>query len=148
MKSRFPKFAFIFLSLLLLPCAGLAEMVSIGKPTVNMRSGPGTEHYVVWELPQGYPLRVLQSQGNWIQIEDFEGLKGWVYRPLTSKVPHLIVKADSANIRSGPGTRFRIKGKTDYGTVFRTLARKGNWAKVRGENGVTGWIFRSLLWGW
>jgi SH3-like domain-containing protein len=32
--------------------------------------------------------------------------------------------------------------------VFRTLERRNGWVKVKHEDGLTGWIERSLLWGW
>jgi len=57
-------------------------------------------------------------------------------------------KAKRVNVRSGPGTNHDIVGKAEYGVVFETLERRGGWVKVRHEDGLTGWILRSLLWGW
>jgi uncharacterized protein YgiM (DUF1202 family) len=52
------------------------------------------------------------------------------------------------NIRSGPGAKYKIVGKAEYGVVFETLVRQKGWVKVRHETGLTGWVKRSLLWGW
>lgn len=124
------------------------EMVSIDRPKVNMRSGPGTNHPIIWELGKGYPLMVVGRQGNWLKVRDFEDDEGWVYRPLVAKKAHLVVKSKIVNIRSGPGTRFRVVGQAKYGVVLRTLKRGNGWVKVEHENGMSGWIARSLLWGW
>jgi SH3-like domain-containing protein len=134
--------------LLLNPLAQAREMVSVNRPELNMRSGAGTNHEVVWVLARGYPLQVVARQGNWLKVRDFENDEGWVYRPMTGRTPHMIVKSQVANIRSGPGTRNRIVGKAEYGEVLRTLENRGGWAKIRNEGGLTGWVSRSLLWGW
>ena len=129
------------------------KMVSISGDIINMRSGPGEKYKVQWELGKGFPLRVLARKGNWLKVTDFEGDTGWVYKKLTSNSSHLIVKVHKnkkkkVNIRTGPGTNYRIVGKAYYGVVFKTLKRGKGWVKVRHENGLTGWIKRSLLWGW
>lgn len=143
------------LSLLLLtalvwlaPPAAAQEMVSVDRPKVNMRSGPGTNYSTLWELGQGYPLMVVGRKGDWLKVRDFENDEGWLYRPLVAKKPHMIVKAQIVNIRNSPNTKARIVGKAKYGVVLQTQERGSGWVKVRHENGLTGWVARSLLWGW
>jgi len=124
------------------------EMVSIAGAEVNMRSGPGTRHDAVWALARGYPLVVTGRQGKWLKVRDFEDDQGWVYRSLTDRTPHHVVKVKVANLRRSPSTRAAIVGKALYGDVLRTLERRGQWIKVRHEAGITGWIARRLAWGW
>jgi SH3-like domain-containing protein len=131
-----------------------AEMISIAGAKVNMRSGPGTKYDILWELGRGFPLKVVEKKGPWLKVTDFENDVGWVYRKLTSRSAHLIVKVHKdkkkkVNIRNGPGTKYKVIGQAYYGVVFKTLKRgSGGWVKVRHENGLTGWVQRSLLWGW
>ncbi len=129
------------------------KMVSVAGEKLNMRKGPSTKYSVKWELGKGFPLRVIGSQGNWLKVSDFENDVGWVYKNLVNRSPHLIVKVNKkskqrANIRSGPGTKYKIVGKAEYGVVFKTLKRSDGWVKVQHEDGLTGWVKRSLLWGW
>ena len=141
----------ICLSLFLLLLGGTAQaitMVSIKGNNVNMRSGPGEKYAVLWDLGSGFPLKVVDQKGKWYKVEDFEGDSGWVYETLVDRAPHLIVKRRRVNMRSGPGDGYRVVGKANYGVVFKTLKVKKGWAKVRHENGLVGWISRSLLWGW
>ncbi len=128
--------------------SGFAQMVSINGRKVNLRSGPGTNYEVLWELGKGFPLKVLSRRKGWIKVSDFENDQGWIAEKLVSRTPHLIVKRKRVNLRSGPGKRYRIVGRANYGVVFRTLKRKGRWVKVRHENGTVGWVRRDLLWGW
>jgi SH3-like domain-containing protein len=124
------------------------EMVSIKGATVNMRAGPGTDSEVRWELPRGYPLQVLRRNGNWLEVRDFEDDRGWVARSLVGKAPHMVVKVSTAKIRSGPGTRYRVVGRAEYGELLRTLERRADWVRVKREAGQSGWIARRLLWGY
>lgn len=135
---------------LLAPAAAAPQpaMVSIDRPEVNMRAGAGTQHPALWKLSRGYPLAVVQTRGPWLKVRDFENDEGWIYKPLTGRTAHHVVKAKVANVRQAPGLKSRIVGKAEYGDVMRTLERRKDWVKVRHPDGFTGWVSRSLLWGW
>lgn len=125
-----------------------SRMVSIANEKVNLRSGPGKKYSVLWELGKGFPLQIVSSKGNWLKVTDFEKDTGWIYKKLITDKRHLIVKKKRVNIRNKPGENSNIIGKANYGVVFRTLETKKGWAKIKHENGLTGWIKRDLLWGW
>ena len=132
--------------------AALAEMVAINGNDINMRSGPGKKYKVIWKLGDGFPLKVMKHSGKWVRVQDFEGTIGWVHKGVINRTPHMIVKVHKKtkkriNVRSGPGTNKRIVAKAYYGVVFRTLAQKSGWVKVSHGRKVTGWVKRSLLWG-
>jgi SH3-like domain-containing protein len=124
------------------------NMVSVKGPILNMRSGPGTHHEILWELKNGYPLQVQKRQGTWLKVRDFEGDSGWVARSLTDRTPHHIVKSKVANVRSSPSTQGRIVGKAEYGEVLRTKEKRAGWVRVERAEGPNGWISKKLLWGW
>lgn len=147
-KTNLASLLLALLPLATVPAAQAQEMVSIDRPVVNMRSGAGTEHEAIWKLNRGYPLIVTESKGDWLKVRDFENDEGWVAKRLTGKTPHFVVKSTTANIRSGPGTKYRVVGKAVYGEVLRTVERRSNWAKVRNGDGLVGWVSRTLLWGW
>ena len=132
--------------------AAVAAMVAISGNNVNMRSGPGTKYRIIWKLGSGFPLKVLKRKGQWIRVQDFEGTIGWVNKRIVNKRPHMIVKVHKkskkrVNVRSGAGSRNRIVAKAHYGVVFQTLKQRNGWVKGQHEKGVTGWVKRSLLWG-
>jgi SH3-like domain-containing protein len=124
------------------------QMVSVKGSILNMRSGPGTNTEVLWELQRGYPLQVVQRKNRWVRVKDFEGDTGWVAASLTGRTPHHIVKVRNANVRSGPGTQNRIVGKAEYGELMRTREKRGGWVRVERAQGKSGWISKKLLWGW
>lgn len=149
-RTRFLLRSITILLFTVLTCtAWAAGMVSIGVGQANMRDGPGMRHAILYELGRYYPLQVLARSGSWLKVRDFEGDIGWVHRKVTRRTPFLIVKHERANVRSGPGTRHRIVARLEYGEVMQRLDRQGRWVQVRlPDHGKTGWVARSLLWGW
>ena len=49
---------------------------------VNIRSGPGTQHDIVFKAERGVPFRVLKRQGDWVRIQSADGDKGWIHKKL------------------------------------------------------------------
>lgn len=127
--------------------AAAQRMVSVASKEANLRSGPGTKHDVEWVVDRGFPLQVLSRRGDWLQVRDFENDRAWIHRSLTGTLPHFIVTAKVANVRSEPTTASRIVGKLAYGDLVKTLARKTGWIKIQ-RAGMRGWVSKKLLWGW
>ena len=122
-----------------------AEFVSVSKDGVNLRSGPTTDSAVLFELPAGYPLQVLERKGDWLNVSDYENDKGWIYASLTSSTPYVIVKVNRGNVRSGPGTDYDQVGKVVRDVILQKVEQKGDWLKIHHPQ-LTGWIHKNLVW--
>lgn len=125
------------------------ELVSVRNAKVNLRAEAGLNSEVLWKLSQGYPLQVLEKKGDWLQVQDFEGDKGWVARGVTAATPHHVVKVKTANLRKGPGSKYPVVAQASYGDVLRTVRRQGDWVVVQSPTGKgQAWVSSSLVWGW
>lgn len=136
-------------SLLLLSSSPLfaAEYVSVKNDGVNVRTGPGTDHQIAMELFAGYPLQVVEKQGDWLKIVDFEKDTGWIYASLVENGNTVIINAASnVNMRAEPTTSSQVIASVERGVVMTRLERKGEWSKLRHASGTVGWIHNSLLW--
>jgi len=122
-----------------------AEFVSVIKDGVNLRSGPETTYEVLFQLPAGYPLKVLAHKGKWLKVSDYENDKGWIFSPLVSKKRYVIVKVKEGNVRSGPGTQYDKVGKVVREVILRSVDRKGDWIKISHPR-LTGWVHKQLVW--
>lgn len=124
-----------------------AEYISIKKDGVNIRSGPSTKKTeILWEVFKDFPLQVVKRKGDWIQAKDFEGDQGWVFANLAGKNKRVIVKVNTANMRTGPGKDFELVATVKYGVVFTPKEKDGDWIQVRHEDGTSGWIYNKLIW--
>ncbi len=142
----------LFLTLvgaMLLAVPGWAALESIGKDNVNIRSGPGLQTSIIFQAPLGYPIEVEKQKGKWVYFRDWENYTGWVYKPLVSSINTAVVQVEHANIRKGPGLKYRVVLRADKGEIFKVFKKKGNWVKVGYylENTVVGWIRQDLVWG-
>ena len=122
--------------------------LSVTADKTNVRSGPGTQHPVLFYVMKGYPLRALRKQGRYIQVEDYEGDKGWVHQNLLSTKRWVIVKLDQINLREGPATTYPLRFQAPKGAPFEVLAEKDGWLHVRYVDGDEAWCSANIVWGW
>ena len=122
-----------------------ADFVSVKKDGVNLRSGPTTSDDILFQLPAGYPLKVLARKGKWMKVSDFENDKGWIFNTLVSTTPYVIVKVKEGNVRKGPGTNYPKVGSVAREVILKKIERKGEWIKVSHPK-ITGWLHSTLIW--
>jgi len=149
---RFLTLCILFVFFTLNPTNLIAETLAVKSQIINLRSGPGENYSVKCVYSKGFPLKVIKKKGDWIQVADFQRETGWVSRRLLATSPHAIVavnkgKKDKINIRSGPGTNFKVVGQAYYGVVFAVVEKNGRWRKIRHDSGLSGWIQQDFLWG-
>ncbi len=48
----------------------------------NVRSKAGTSGKLRWKAEKGEAFKVIGSAPNWIEVEDYVGNNGWIYKPL------------------------------------------------------------------
>ena len=63
----------------------IPRIVSLKNSLTYMRSGPGKEFPVKFELKQkGYPLKVVAEFNNWRKVITFGKISGWIHTQLLS----------------------------------------------------------------
>lgn len=143
-------FAFLFFTLfaclVVVPSTAAAERMAISVSAANVRSGPGTDHAMLWRMEKYTPLNALSRHGDWIFFEDFEGTRGWMHADLVDKTPTVITRADLCNIRSAPGTDGEVIFQAEPRVPFKVTGRKGQWINIQHADGDKGWIHESLVW--
>jgi len=131
---------------ILFSSTAFAERLAVSSPTANIRSGPGTNYDILWKVEKYHPLFILKKNNGWYHFRDFEEDEGWIHESLVNKTPTVITKSETANIRSGPGTKNKILFTVDMGIPFKVLKRKGKWIRIEHADGDKGWIHKSLVW--
>ncbi|MBM7855452.1 N-acetylmuramoyl-L-alanine amidase [Desulfohalotomaculum tongense] len=126
---------------------------------VNLRKGPGTSYPVSGRVNKGDRLPVIGKQGGWCQVRKSDGqpawVAGWLVRIEGTPVPvsetakpaennvrqrkEVVITATDVNIRSGPGTGYKILDRVDAGARYRWLGSSGRWYKLE-IDGSEGWV--------
>ena len=115
---------------------------------VNWRSGPGSDHDMVWfyESPD-WPVVVLKKYNNWYYIKDFTGEMGWVKGAMLRFKTTLLIKKDtplySKNRKGSPPKALLKKG-----TIVRYIRHTdGKWIYVvEPEHRLYGWVLSDTIW--
>lgn len=123
-----------------------AERLTVSGSNANIRSGPGTNYDILWQVNKYYPIKVIKKVGSWFQFVDFEGDRGWIYSSLVRKIPSVITIKENCNIRSGPGAEYSVVFQAEKGVAFKVIKRKGRWIHVQHTDGDKGWIYNALVW--
>lgn len=131
---------------LCMAAAALADRLAISSPTANIRSGPGTNHEILWKVEKYHPIIVERKSGDWYGFTDYEGDKGWIHKSLVGDIPTAITIKEKCNVRSGPGKENPVVFTVGSGIPFKIIGKKGNWRQILHADGDKGWIHKSLLW--
>ncbi len=128
-----------------------AEALCVSASRANIRSGPGTQYEIIWEVFRYMPFRKVGASlgGDWYAVQDVDGDVNWIHSGLvTTRNRCAVVKRTVVNVRKGPGTsyaRTNWSPAEQYDT-FVILQRKGPWVRLRNAWGETGWIHTRYLW--
>lgn len=83
---------------------------------------------------------VLESDKNYFKLYPDLRKVDWLKQTV-------VVKGDVVNLRSGPGTSFKITHKASKGDVMTKIAQKNDWIEVVYDesNDKTAWIYARLI---
>ncbi|GAA0354746.1 SH3 domain-containing protein [Caldalkalibacillus horti] len=134
-----------------LPSTTSAEGVFVvGVDSLNVRSGPGLNHDVIGQVKKDETHSVKKEQDNWYSI-DYNGQEGWVaawlvqFSASTGQVKQAKAIVDSLNVRSGPGTSFKLTAQIKPEQSFRVLKDDGEWVEIQLNENESGWVAKWLV---
>ncbi len=139
----------------------------IRPDTVNVRSGPGTNHERRGQLNRGASVSIIRSEQGWSYCRT-PGGHGWIRSDLLERDasagqrlaqgssnpggnPSSMsrqkghVSASDVRLRSGPGTDQSVRGMLARGATVFALERRGDWLRVDVHGGQDGWVHSSLV---
>ena len=126
--------------------AAKGNFASVLKNGVYVRSGPSSEYRIIRSVNRGYPVEIVERQGDWAHIQDYLKSEGWVYGSLLGTNNSVIVTTTKAILRSGPGTDNPIVDKINYGTVLWVKDISNEWYRVETRDSLAGWLHHQLIW--
>ena len=162
-STRWGFLQLLLISALVIPLSLVVHqspVAAAGSATVNtddlrLRSGPGTDYRVITLMPKGASVTVLKGPTNgWYQVQ-YTSTTGWTfgeYLTLTGDggstpggTGAASVNTDRLNLRSGPGTGYRVLRVMSQGeTVMVVSGPSGGWYQVK-YGSVTGWASGEYL---
>lgn len=131
----------------LLPAVIFAESMSVAFSGADIRTAPSAAaSKVIFTASRYYPLEVLSSEKEYYRVKDFRGRSGYIHKSLLSKVETVVVTADKANVRQGPGVDNPVIYQLSSGSSAKFLGKVDGWLEISSSKGK-GWIADFLVWG-
>ena len=131
--------------------SGLAipRIVSLKNSLTYMRSGPGKEFPVKFELKQkGYPLKIIAEYNNWRKVKTFNDITGWIHTQLLSSFrTGLITK--TTFLKAIPVNSGNSLAQLLPNLLINIKKCKGDWCKIEIVRIKTfiGWVKKETIWG-
>jgi N-acetylmuramoyl-L-alanine amidase len=120
----------------------------VTSPSLNVRTGPGTNYKIVDWLQKGEIVNVLKDGNKWDYIEFGNGKKGYIsdyyLKTVTVSDELRSVTPYWLTLRNGAGDKYQPIDYLKKGTTVKVISYTGNWAKVS-VNGKTGYVYSSYL---
>jgi SH3-like domain-containing protein len=115
----------------------------------NLREGPGPKFKITWTVSKYTPLIALSSKGGWIEVEDQDGQKHWLYgQNATDRYSCLSIRYSTAKLRTQPSDKAPLADirQVDRYTPFKRLDRIEEWYQVEAPWGGEYWVHESTIW--
>lgn len=127
----------------------IPRMVSLKNSLTYMRSGPGKEFPVKFELKEkGYPLKVVAEFNNWRKVVTFSNISGWVHTQLLSSLrTGLITK--TTFLKKIPSSSSNSLAKLLPNLLINIKKCQKKWCKVEivKKKKFIGWVQKETVWG-
>jgi len=126
----------------------LPRFVSLGASVVNMRTGPGEQHPVMWVYRRdGLPVKVIAEFYQWRKVVDQEGTVGWIKSNLLSNRRKLMMVGSApVDVKRNAAVEARVVAHAEPGVIGDLETCDTAWCLV--DLGKTeGWVPRAQVWG-
>ena len=127
----------------------IPRIVSLKNSLTYMRSGPGKEFPVKFELKQkGYPLKVVAEFNNWRKVITYGKISGWIHTQLLSSFrTGLLIK--TTFLKTIPSNSSNSLAKLLPNLLIYVKKCKKNWCKIEifKKKKFVGWVQKETVWG-
>lgn len=128
--------------------AQAADFRSILPVKAIAYDAPSAESTKLYVMNQGYPVEVIVNLGEWVKVRDQRSGLSWVEgKDLDSK--QMVLVTDHTEIRETESVDGKLLATVEKDVVLELLSPKMNWGwvKVKHQNGISGYIQNSAIWG-
>ena len=125
-----------------------AELGNIGTTPAIMYDAPTTRGQKLFIAPRGMPVEIIINYGAWTKVRDFSGDLSWIETRQMTGRKNVLVRTLNAKIRTAADESADILFSADKGVLMELVdSSTPGWARVKHNDGATGYIKVSDVWG-
>ena len=147
------KLLLAFLFSILFSLSASSETLYVKKTEdgyLNLREGPGVQYKIIRRIYPGDRVQSYESSGPWRKVDHGGGVEPWVTGWASANFletdlivgRYLIITPipdGYLNLRTGPGTKYKILRRIYPGDRVQMVDAKGSWRYIELDNGIRGW---------
>ena len=127
--------------------AAAAEFQSAGEAAV-LYDAPSLKAKKLYVASRYLPLEQVVQLKDWVKVRDQSGSLAWIEKSALSKKRFVVVAAAQASVRQSADTASALVFQARKDVALEWQASTGTgWVKVRHEDGSTGYLKSSDVWG-
>ena len=125
-----------------------ADFKTVGNAPVILYDAPSTEGAKLFVAPRGMPLEVVLTYGEWVKVRDVNGDLAWTQARGLSNKRQVVVRLPGLKVRTAPQDDASIGFIADKGTLLEvTESIASGWIKIRHQDGQSGYLKSTDIWG-
>ena len=130
------------------PAAFALDFKSVGAPSVILYDTPSTRGTRMYVAPQGMPVQVVSSYGEWVKVRDMNGELAWTEAKGLSSRRNVVVSTPGARVFADPDESAQVLMTADKGVVLELVDPTAiTWIRVRHRDGISGFVRSNDVWG-
>ncbi|MBI3902378.1 MAG: SH3 domain-containing protein [Nitrosomonadales bacterium] len=137
--------------LMLLAAAGSAcatDYVSVADSSAILYDAPSLKATKLFVAARYLPLEQVVNLDTWVKVRDSSGGLAWIEKRALSNKRYVLVMADIADLRQTPDGTAAVLMQAKQQVALEWLKNTGTgWIKVRHQDGITGYIKTTEVWG-
>lgn len=125
-----------------------AEYLSVGTEAAVLFDGPSEYAERRFIVLRGTPLLVVSSLGQWVKVQDIDGVVLWIRRADLSGI-HTVMTAVATQAHAEPSESAEVVMRFERGVILQFVepAPEPGWVSVRHRDGTLGFMRAGELWG-
>lgn len=125
-----------------------ADFKSVGADPAIMYNAPSERGRKVFVAPRGMPVEVVLNQDGWSKVRDASGDLSWVDSKALTTKRMVVVTAASAKMYATAAETAAVIATIDKNVLLELAApAAAGWAKVRHQDGTSGFVKTNEIWG-
>ena len=127
----------------------IPRVVSLKKSLTFMRTGPGKEFPIKFEVKQkGYPVVIIAEFNNWRKVNTKNNLSGWIHTQLLSSFKTGLIITNSS-LKKRPSVSSKTLAKLLPDLLIKVKKCKLEWCKIEvfKNKKFVGWVRKNVIWG-
>tara|TARA_A100001015_G_scaffold287279_1_gene356865 strand:- start:303 stop:842 length:540 start_codon:yes stop_codon:yes gene_type:complete len=127
----------------------IPRVVSLKKTLTFMRTGPGKEFPIKFELNQkGYPVEIIAEFNNWRKVKTKNNLSGWIHTQLLSSFKTGLVITNTP-LKRRPSNSSVTLAKLLPDLLINVKKCKLEWCNIEvfKNKKFVGWVRKNKIWG-